>query len=84
MPRIRKQDVAPSGITQPRGGQDMKFVFEIDMNTDAVKLDPEAEIARALRYWAGNLKNYPMEQGAEEDVYDSAYERVGSWCIIDD
>ncbi|PQZ95089.1 hypothetical protein CQ018_07110 [Arthrobacter sp. MYb227] len=62
----------------------MKFVFEIDMSTEAVKIDPEKEISRMLRYWAGNLKNYPMEQGAEEDIYDSDFKAAGSWCIIED
>lgn len=63
---------------------DMRFIFEVDMNTEAMKLDPEAELGRALRYWAGNLKNYPMEPGAGEDIFDSEYKPAGSWAIVDD
>lgn len=74
----------PSRRHLSKGGENMKFVFEVDMVTDAVKQDPEAEISRMLRYWAGNIKNYPMEQGAEEDIYDSEFKVAGSWCIIDD
>lgn len=77
------------GVTLPGchlsgAGENMKFVFEVDMSTDAVKQNPEAEIGRMLGYWAGNLKNYPMEQGAEEDIYDSEFKPAGSWCIIED
>lgn len=63
---------------------DMRFIFEVDMSTEAMKLNPEAEIARALRYWAGNLKNYPMEPGAGEDIFDSEYQPAGSWAIVED
>lgn len=62
----------------------MRFIFEVDMNTEAMKLNPEAELGRVLRYWAGNLKNYPMEPGTGEGIVDSEYKDAGSWAIVGD
>lgn len=67
-----------------KGCAQMRFIFEVDMNTDALKLDPEGELGRAMRYWAGNLKNYPMEPGAGEEIFDSETQEAGSWAIVDD
>lgn len=60
----------------------VRFVLEIDLA--AVAGDPEAELSRILRYWAGNMKHYPLEPGATEVVSDSAYTPVGRWEITDD
>lgn len=60
----------------------VRFVLEVDLA--AVAGDPEAELSRILRYWAGNVKHYPLEPGATEVVSDSAYTPVGRWEITDD
>ncbi|MEE1622363.1 hypothetical protein ACQ3I4_12795 [Zafaria sp. Z1313] len=58
----------------------MRFVLEVD--TDQLTGEVEPELARILRYWAGNLKNYPLVEGSGEDVYDSAYQPVGTWALL--
>ncbi|MGO2540689.1 MAG: hypothetical protein ACTH8J_06045 [Specibacter sp.] len=60
-------------------GTIMKFVLEVDL--DAVKEEPGPELARILRYWAGNLNHYALEPGVAETVMDSAYSPVGAWRI---
>ncbi|MBB4951686.1 hypothetical protein F4556_007221 [Kitasatospora gansuensis] len=58
----------------------MKFLLEVDLN-DPASPDDAAELGRILRYWAGNLKHYSLEPGSGEDVYDSAYRKVGQWSV---
>jgi hypothetical protein len=72
------------GSVRTKGCGYMRFIFEVDMNTEAMKLNPEAELGRVLRYWAGNLKNYPMEPGTGEEIVDSEYKDAGSWAIVGD
>ncbi|WP_113717932.1 hypothetical protein [Arthrobacter dokdonensis] len=57
----------------------MKFVLEVDL--DAVQDAPVEELGRILRYWAGNVRHYPLEPGSGDTVRDSAYTAVGSWRI---
>ena len=57
----------------------MKFTLDIDL--DALAGEPEAELGRILRYWAGNLKHYELVPGTSETVSDSAYTPVGTWRI---
>lgn len=57
----------------------MKFVLEVDL--DAVRDAPPEELGRILRYWAGNVKHYPLTAGSGETIMDSAYSPVGSWRI---
>lgn len=55
----------------------MKFTLTVDI--DALAGDPQEELARILRYWAGNLKHYEVADGSAETIRDSAYTAVGSW-----
>ena len=57
----------------------MKFVLEVDLSAGVVADAPLEELGRILRYWAGNVKHYPMEPGAGETISDSTYAPVGSW-----
>ena len=51
----------------------------IDIDLEALPEPKGAELGRILRYWAGNVKHYPMEPGAGETISDSTYAPVGSW-----
>lgn len=59
----------------------MRFTFEVELDDatpDQTVLD---ELGRALRYWAGNLKHYPLTDGQSDKVRDSSYAEVGEWRI---
>jgi hypothetical protein len=59
----------------------MRFTFEVELDDalpDETVLD---ELGRALRYWAGNLKHYPLTDGQHDTVRDSAYAEVGEWRL---
>ncbi|MFS0699082.1 hypothetical protein AB6N24_03815 [Cellulomonas sp. 179-A 4D5 NHS] len=59
----------------------MRFTFEVELDDatpDKTVLD---ELGRALRYWAGNLKHYPLTDGQHDTIRDSAYAEVGEWRI---
>lgn len=55
--------------------------FELTIDIDTITGDHSDEIARALRYWAGNLKHYEIDVGTTEAIYDSAYSPIGEWKI---
>lgn len=57
----------------------MKFTLTVD--TDLLTGDPEQELSRILRYWAGNLKHYELTDGTSETLMDSAYVAVGEWKL---
>lgn len=57
----------------------MQFTLTVDM--DSLTGEPEAELSRILRYWAGNLKHYELVEGTHETLSDSAYVPVGQWRI---
>jgi hypothetical protein len=57
----------------------MKFSLTVDM--DILAGDPQQELSRILRYWAGNLKHYELTGGTHETISDSAYTAVGTWRI---
>lgn len=57
----------------------MRFHMSVDI--DAMSGDPQAELSRILRYWAGNLKHYELAVGTSEQVFDSEYAQVGTWDI---
>ena len=59
----------------------MKFVLEVDLSAGAVAEAPLDELGRILRYWAGNVKHYPLQPGSGETISDSTYAPVGSWTI---
>ena len=60
----------------------MKFVLEVDLSAGAVAEAPLDELGRILRYWAGNVKHYPLEPGSGETISDSTYAPVGTWTIL--
>ncbi|MCW4465688.1 hypothetical protein OK351_09230 [Glutamicibacter sp. MNS18] len=62
----------------------MRFVFEVNFESAAMQLNPREELQQILRHWAKNLELYPMEPGAQEDIFDSGMEAVGEWAILDD
>ncbi|MFE2261602.1 hypothetical protein [Streptomyces griseosporeus] len=60
----------------------MKFVLEVALDEGALKDDPVAELGRILRYWAGNVRHYPLKPGDRSDIYDSGYRDVGEWRVV--
>ncbi|OBG23617.1 hypothetical protein A5765_18620 [Mycolicibacterium celeriflavum] len=57
----------------------MRFVLDVNLSDDA---DARSELGRILRYWGGAMKDLDdLEPGDRQDVYDSAYNRVGSWTV---
>jgi len=61
----------------------VKFVLEVDMGETAFGGNAAAELGRILRYWGGNLRHYPLVPGDGSIIYDSNYQQVGRWRIID-
>ncbi|UNX54259.1 hypothetical protein MF406_15220 [Georgenia sp. TF02-10] len=61
------------------GEKAVRFVLDVDLP----KLSGETvdELARILRYWAGNLKHYDLDAGVVETVRDSEYREVGQWSL---
>ena len=59
----------------------MKFTLEVEL--DDATPDPTVldELGRVLRYWAGNLKHYPLTDGQHDAIRDSSYTEVGEWRI---
>ena len=55
--------------------------FHLEVDLDAVAGDPREELARVLRYWAGNVKHYEFDRAVSEAVYDSEYREVGRWGL---
>lgn len=59
----------------------MKFILEVDLDAGALAQDPATELGRILRYWGGSVKQLEFDVETEQDVYDSAYSRVGTWRL---
>jgi hypothetical protein len=60
----------------------VRFVLDVHLPDDA---DSCAEVGRILRYWGGAMKDLDdLEPGDKQDVYDSEYNRVGSWSVAAD
>ncbi|HEY8789543.1 MAG TPA: hypothetical protein VIM10_10485 [Actinopolymorphaceae bacterium] len=57
----------------------MKFILEVNLDAGVVDADRVGELGRILRYWAGNLKHYPLDDGDSQAIYDSDYAPVGAW-----
>ncbi len=57
----------------------MKFVLEVTI-TEPDQEKVVSELGRVLRYWAGNLKHYDLSAPANEHIYDSAYNAIGTWA----
>ena len=62
----------------------MKFVLEVQLDPAAPDGKTAQELGRILRYWGGNLTGIELVPGAGFPVYDSAYNEVGAWRIVDD
>lgn len=62
----------------------MRFVLEVNFDTENMQLKPLEELQKILRDWSTNITMYPLVPGAQEDVYDSDNEEVGEWAILDD
>jgi hypothetical protein len=60
----------------------VRFVLDVTLPDDA---DVRGELGRILRYWGGAMKQFDsLEPGDKQDIYDSAYTRVGSWTVSAD
>ena len=60
----------------------MRFVLGVHLPDDS---DMRAELGRILRYWGGAMNDFDaLEPGDKQDIYDSAYNRVGSWTVSAD
>jgi hypothetical protein len=57
-------------------------VLDVNLPDDSNVRD---ELGRMLRYWGGAMKQFDhLEPGDSQDIYDSAYKRVGSWTVSAD
>jgi hypothetical protein len=57
-------------------------VLDVNLPDDADACD---ELGRILRYWGGATNDFDeLEPGDKQDIYDSAYNRVGSWAVSAD
>lgn len=66
------------GEGEPDNGA-VKFVLEVTL-PDTV--DVKGELGRILRYWGGAMKQLDdLRPGDHQDVYDSAFSKVGSWVV---
>jgi hypothetical protein len=55
----------------------VRFVLDVNLPDES---DVRDELGRILRYWGGAMKQRDeLEPGDSQDIYDSAYNRVGSW-----
>ncbi|QCX76723.1 hypothetical protein C9F11_15280 [Streptomyces sp. YIM 121038] len=59
----------------------MKFHLEVECDETALDEVTYRELARILRYWAGNLHHYELAPGMTAKIYDSEYKETGSWTI---
>jgi hypothetical protein len=60
----------------------VKFVLEVDLDEGTLSLAPEEELGRILRYWAGNVRHYPLAVGSGDRIADSSYNTVGRWSVV--
>jgi hypothetical protein len=67
--------------SEPENGT-VRFVLDVNLPDDS---DVRDELGRILRYWGGAMKELDdLEPGDKQDIYDSAYNRVGSWAVSTD
>jgi hypothetical protein len=60
----------------------VRFVLDVNLPDNS---DVRAELGRILRYWGGAMNDFDdVEPGDKQDIYDSAYNRVGSWSVSAD
>jgi hypothetical protein len=54
-------------------------VLDVNLPDDA---DLRGKLGRILRYWGGAMKQLDcLAPGDQQDIYDSAYTKVGSWTV---
>jgi hypothetical protein len=59
--------------------ESVKFTLEVNL---AGMADPRDELGRIIRYWGGAMKQLDgLKPGDRQDIYDSAYTKVGSWTV---
>ena len=57
-------------------------MLDVNLSDDS---DVRAELGRMLRYWGGAIKDLDdFAPGDRQDIYDSAYNRVGAWTLSAD
>lgn len=57
----------------------MRFCLDVTLPDTA---NVNGELAKILRYWGRAMKQLDdLEPGDKQDIYDSAYSRVGSWSV---
>jgi hypothetical protein len=57
-------------------------VLDVNLPDDC---DVRGELGRILRNWGGVMKDFDaIEPGDKQDIYDSAYNRIGSWIVSAD
>jgi hypothetical protein len=60
----------------------VRFVLDVNLPDDSSVRD---ELGRILRYWGGAMKQLDgLQPGHQQDIYDSSYNRVGSWTVSAD
>jgi hypothetical protein len=60
----------------------VRFTLDVTLPDDS---DARRELGRILRYWGAAMKDLDdLEPGDKQDIYDSAYNRVGSWTVSAD
>lgn len=52
--------------------------FDLHVDLSSIHGDPADELGRALRYWAGAMKQMDLDLPTEQAIYDSQYQEIGS------
>lgn len=59
----------------------MKFTLNVEI--DESTTDPSRELKRILRYWSTHVTNEDVRHGKSMNVYDSDYQQIGQWKMVD-
>ncbi|MGP4995277.1 hypothetical protein [Glutamicibacter ardleyensis] len=62
----------------------MRFVMEVNFDSESMQLKPLEELQKILSDWSKNIGLYPFEAGAQEDILDAEGEEVGEWALLED
>ncbi|HJX78862.1 hypothetical protein [Glutamicibacter sp.] len=62
----------------------MRFVMEVNFDSESMQLKPLEELQKILSDWSKNIALYPLEAGAQEDILDAEGEEVGEWALLED
>jgi hypothetical protein len=86
---LRRQfHLGPSARTPTReahcAGYPAQVRFVLDVNLPETP-EAAAELGRILRYWGGAMDDLAeVGPGDKQDIYDSAYNRIGAWWVSAD